>query len=160
VRRSLGYRRAALLASLLVGVLLAACGGGGASEGEEAVGSAGGGEGEGRVAVVTTVAPLRSIIENVAGDRARVTALVPEGANSHTFEPPPSAAELLAEADLIVLNGLQLELPTLELARANADEERLLLLGDRTIRSDEYVFDSRSRRAMGIPIRTCGRRQR
>ena len=141
MRRSLGYRRAALLASLLVGVLLAACGGGGASEGEEAVGSAGGGEGEGRVAVVTTVAPLRSIIENVAGDRARVTALVPEGANSHTFEPPPSAAELLAEADLIVLNGLQLELPTLELARANADEERLLLLGDRTIRSDEYVFD-------------------
>ena len=44
------------------------------------------------VSVVTTVAPLRNIVENVAGDRASVTGLVPEGMNAHTFQPPPSAA--------------------------------------------------------------------
>ncbi len=92
--------------------------------------------------VVTTVSPLRNIVQNVAGDRARVIGLVPEGVNSHTFEPPPSAAQTLAQADLIVINGLNLELPTLELARANAAPGvPILLLADHAIREDDYVFD-------------------
>ena len=92
--------------------------------------------------VVTTVSPLRNIVQNVAGDRARVVGLVPEGVNSHTFEPAPSAARTLAQADLIVINGLNLELPTLELARANAAPGvPILLLADGAITQDDYVFD-------------------
>jgi ABC-type Zn uptake system ZnuABC Zn-binding protein ZnuA len=99
-------------------------------------------ETETRLRVVTTVAPLRSIIENVGGDRIALTALVPEGTNSHTFEPPPSAARDLAEANLIIINGLNLELPTLELARATAPQAvPLVLLGDEAITPDQYVFD-------------------
>ena len=55
--------------------------------GDEAAGEAGG-----RLRVVTTVAPLTSIAANIGGDRVRIDGLVPEGTNSHTFEPPPSAA--------------------------------------------------------------------
>ena len=140
------------LAALLIAALVAACGGPAdeaptASSAAEAQAAA-----DARpISVVTTVAPLRSIVENVAGDRAAVAALVPEGVNSHTFEPPPSAALSLAEADLIVLNGLSLELPTLELARANAPEGRILLLGDNAIGPDKYVFDFSFPAAGGHP---------
>jgi ABC-type Zn uptake system ZnuABC Zn-binding protein ZnuA len=48
----------------------------------------------------------------------------------------------LAEADLILINGLQLEEPTLELAEANKkDDAVILLLGEETISEDEYLYD-------------------
>ncbi len=99
-------------------------------------------ESDDSLVVVTTVAPLRSIIEEVGGDRITVVALVPEGTNSHTFEPPPSAVREIERADLIVINGLNLELPTLELAEAGrSDDTPILLLGDSAVSPDEYVFD-------------------
>ncbi len=105
-----------------------------------------------RFLVVTTVAPLRNIIEEVGGDRINVVALVPEGTNSHTFDPPPSAVGEIERADLIVINGLNLELPTLELAEANADEETpIVLLGNRAVSPDEYVFDFSFPEADGNP---------
>ena len=95
-----------------------------------------------RLLVVTTVAPLRNIIEEVGGDRIAVVALVPEGTNSHTFDPPPSAVGEIEKADLIIINGLNLELPTLELAEANAaDNTPIILLGNLAVSPDEYVFD-------------------
>ena len=92
--------------------------------------------------LVTTVAPITSIVENVAGDRARVTGIVPEGVNSHTFRPVPSDARTMAKADLIIMNGLHLEIPTLKLARANKRPDTpILLLADRTVSRQDYVFD-------------------
>ncbi len=140
------------LGVLLLAALVAACGG--PADESPAATSAAAGDAAAEappVSVVTTVAPLRNIVENVAGDRASVTGLVPEGMNAHTFQPPPSAARLLAEADLIVLNGLSLELPTLELAQANAPASRILLLGESTISEDEYVFDFSFPAAAGHP---------
>ena len=72
--------------------------------------------GDGRLRVVTTVAPITSIAASVGGEHVEITGIVPEGTNSHTFEPRPSVAELLAEADVLYLNGLRLEEPTAELA--------------------------------------------
>ena len=121
------------LASAIVGVLVAACG-----DGTDEAGN----DDEDTIRVVTTVAPLRNIIENVGGDRVTVTAIVPEGTNSHTFEPSPSVARDVAEADLIVANGLNLELPTLELAEANRrDGVEILLLGEATVTPEQYVYD-------------------
>jgi ABC-type Zn uptake system ZnuABC Zn-binding protein ZnuA len=92
--------------------------------------------------VLTTVAPITSVVENVAGDRVEITAIVPEGVNSHTFEPVPSDAKLMTEADLIILNGLDLEIPALKMARANKRATTpILLLGDRTISEKEYIYD-------------------
>ena len=102
--------------------------------------------------VVTTVAPITSIVENVAGARARVTGIVPEGVNSHTFRPVPSDARTMARADLIILNGLYLEIPTLKLARANKRPDTpILLLADRTVTEREYVFDFSFPRDHGHP---------
>jgi ABC-type Zn uptake system ZnuABC Zn-binding protein ZnuA len=92
--------------------------------------------------VVTTVAPITSIAANVIGDCAEITGVVPEGTNSHTFEPPPSAAELMTTADVVFINGLVLEEPTKALAEANvADGVRIIELGDLTISPDEYKYD-------------------
>jgi ABC-type Zn uptake system ZnuABC Zn-binding protein ZnuA len=95
-----------------------------------------------RLKVVTTVAPITSLVENIGGTRIELEGVVPEGTNSHTFEPPPSIVSTIADADLIVINGLQLEEPTLELAEANkSDDAVILLVGDETVTPDEYKFD-------------------
>src|SRR4029434_1888722 len=60
---------------------------------------------EKKLNVVTTVAPMTSIVENIAGDKIQLTGIIPEGINSHTFEPIPSDSKLLSSADLIILNG-------------------------------------------------------
>ena len=97
---------------------------------------------EKKLHVVTTVAPITSIVENVAGDKIRLTGIIPEGINSHTFEPVPSDVKILAAADLLIVNGLDLEIPTLKLARANMKQEAaVLLLGDKTITEKEYIYD-------------------
>ena len=107
-----------------------------------AAGSPGGDADDGRLRVVTTVAPITNIAGIVGGERVRVTGLVPEGTNSHTFEPPPSAAEVLSEADLIVVNGLKLEDPTSELAAANKKAAaKIVALGDRVLPRDQWIFD-------------------
>jgi ABC-type Zn uptake system ZnuABC Zn-binding protein ZnuA len=91
---------------------------------------------------VTTVAPITSIVANIGGDVVQITGLVPEGTNSHTFEPPPSAAATLAEADVVFVNGLQLEDPTKELAAENVpDGAEVITLGEQTITQDEYIYD-------------------
>lgn len=96
----------------------------------------------GKLHVVTTVAPITSIVENIAGDKIIVTGIVPEGVNSHTFEPIPSDSKLLAGADLIIVNGLDLETPTLQLAQANLKKGATIFsLGDKTVQQADYVFD-------------------
>ena len=102
--------------------------------------------------IVTTVAPITSIVAAIAGGRADVAGLVPEGTNSHTFEPPPSAAAKLARADVLFLNGLGLEDPTRELAEASLGaDSRTVLLGDQTLTEEEYLYDFSFPRAGGKP---------
>lgn len=92
--------------------------------------------------VVTTVAPITSIVENIGGDRIQLQGVVPEGVNSHIFEPQPSLATLMSEADLIIANGLFLEEPTLQLAESNKKADApILLLGDRAITREHWQFD-------------------
>ena len=132
------------LAILLAGALAiaAACSGGSARDEDAA----------GRLRVVTTVSPLTSIAEGIGGDRIVLTGIVPEGVNSHTFEPSPSVARTLADADLIIINGLGLEEPVLDLAEASTrDDAVLLLLGERAIAHDEWVFDFSFPKSRGRP---------
>ncbi len=97
---------------------------------------------DGKLNVVTTVAPISSIVRNVGGTRIDLRGIVPDGTNSHTFEPAPSDARILAAADVIFVNGLNLELPTLELAEANLkDGAEIILLGDQTVTPDQWAFD-------------------
>ena len=127
-------RRIALVFMVILAVLGAACGSDGAATTGRKPGEP--------LHVVTTVSPVTSIAENIGGSKVRITGVVPEGANSHTFEPAPSVAKTLAEADLLVINGLLLEEPTLQLALASMRAGTpVLSLGNRTISREEWQFD-------------------
>ena len=105
-----------------------------------------------KINVVTTVAPITSIVENIAGDKVRVTGIIPEGINSHTFEPVPTDIKIVAAADLLILNGLELEIPTLKLAKANMKQSALiLLLGDKTLTEQDYIYDFSFPKSHGHP---------
>ena len=92
--------------------------------------------------VITTLSPITSIVENIGGTRIELEGIVPEGVNSHTFAPAPSVARVISQADLIVLNGLSLEEPTLEMARANKKSEAVMLtLGEQSISEEQWQFD-------------------
>lgn len=96
----------------------------------------------GKLNVVTTVAPISSIARNIGGTRIELYGIVPDGTNSHTFEPAPSDARILSQADVVFVNGLDLELPTMELAEANLrDGAEMVALGEQTITEDQWVFD-------------------
>lgn len=94
------------------------------------------------LAIATTVAPLTSIVSAVAGERAEVEGMIPEGTNSHTFEPPPRVAELVSGADLIVVNGLSLEEPVIRIAEANKKEDtEIVEVGTQVLPRDQWIFD-------------------
>ena len=110
------------------------------------------GGGSGLLNVVTTVSPITNVAQNVGGDRIEVTGIVPEGTNSHTFEPAPSDAAVLAEADIVFINGLHLEEPTRELAEANVRAGvPIVELGTQTIPSAEYIYDFSFPKSGGDP---------
>lgn len=105
-----------------------------------------------RLDVATTVAPISSIARNIGGDRIRLRGIIPDATNSHTFEPAPSDAQTLAKADLIIVNGLHLEQPTLDLAEASKRPETpIKQLGDGTTTPQEWLFDFSFPQSKGDP---------
>ena len=93
-----GKRFAALLL-MLVSVLLGSCR---SRDQERAMDS--------RPQVLTTFTVLADLARNVAGDRLQVASIVKPGAEIHGYQPTPSDIERASKADLIVENGLGLEL--------------------------------------------------
>ena len=94
------------------------------------------------IRVVATVSPITSLVENIGGTKIVLNGLIPEGTNSHTYEPSPSTVSLLAKADLIVANGLFLEVPTLKLAEANKQSDTVILrLGNTVLPESEWIYD-------------------
>lgn len=106
----------------------------------------------GRLQVMTTVAPITSIVANIAGERAEVHGVIPEGQDSHTYEPKPSVAELMSKADIVFVNGLKLEDPTKKIAEQNIPKgSEVVELGTLTINPDEYIYDFSFPKSAGKP---------
>ncbi|WP_148685537.1 metal ABC transporter substrate-binding protein [Candidatus Nitrosocosmicus hydrocola] len=104
--------------------------------------------------VVTSVAPITNIVKNIGGDKINLIGLVPEGVNSHTYEPVPSDIVKLGEADLVIINGLYLEDPMERIVNTSLNTNRniqLLKLGDNTVSPTEWVFDFSFPRDQGHP---------
>lgn len=74
-----------------------------------ACGDDSGDSGDAGVTVVASNSIVADLTANVAGDRADVVTLVGAGGDVHTFEPTPEDVAAVAEADLVVENGLELE---------------------------------------------------
>jgi ABC-type Zn uptake system ZnuABC Zn-binding protein ZnuA len=107
---------------------------------------------DGKLEVASTVSPITNLVDNVGGDRIALTGLVPEGVNSHTYEPAPTDARVLGRARLFFANGLHLEEPLMKLAEANLDEQaEIVKLGDITVSEGERIYDFSFPREAGNP---------
>jgi zinc/manganese transport system substrate-binding protein len=62
-----------------------------------------------RPKVVASFSVLGDMVREVAGGRAQITTLVGPNGDAHVFEPSPADARTLAEANLVIVNGLGLE---------------------------------------------------
>ena len=71
--------------------------------------SAGGVRAQDRVNVVTSFSILGDFVKNVGGARVSVTTLVGPDGDVHVYTPAPADAKKIADAKLLVINGLGLE---------------------------------------------------
>ena len=65
--------------------------------------------GPGAIRVVTTTTVFADIVRSVGGTRADVRSIIPPGVGPEDYEPKPDDARLLADAQLIVSNGVGLD---------------------------------------------------
>jgi ABC-type Zn uptake system ZnuABC Zn-binding protein ZnuA len=133
--------RKSIVAIAIVG-LVASCGET-TENGVPSVGCELGAPVDGVLTIATTVAPITSIVANIAGGTNTViSGIVPEGTNSHTFEPKPSDAKTLETADIVFINGLVLEEPTKDLALANLKDGAIICeLGTEILPESDYIYD-------------------
>ncbi len=73
-----------------------------------------------KLRVVTTLEIFADFARNVGGDRVDVTALLPPGADPHTYELAPAQLADIARADVIFVNGLAFEEAALGAIERNA----------------------------------------
>lgn len=94
--------------------------------------------------VVTTVTILQDMAQMIAGDELVVKCLMPIGGDPHLHEPTPGDARKVAEADLVLVNGLTLEGWLNELiANAGSDAEVVTVTeGVNAIESQTYKNSS------------------
>jgi ABC-type Zn uptake system ZnuABC Zn-binding protein ZnuA len=123
-------RSAVRRASVAVAVILvAACGPAASAPGATTSGSAN--SAEGALKVVTTTTVFADIVQNVGGSRVAATSIIPPGVGPEDYEPKPDDARKLADAKLIVSNGVGLDdfLDRL-LASGTGGQTPQLVLGD------------------------------
>ncbi|MGH8067957.1 MAG: metal ABC transporter substrate-binding protein [Candidatus Entotheonellia bacterium] len=102
--------------------------------------------------VITSIPPVTDLVRQVGGDAIRLQTLVPAGVSSHTFQPTPGDVQYLTQADLVILNGLNLELAIEKLLRCCGNPKATLLkLGDHTISQEEWMFGFSFPKSQGNP---------
>ncbi len=84
------------------------------------------------VSVVTTSNILADWVQEVGQDRVDVLSLLPANADPHTYQPGAQDITQVAEADLVLSVGLELEAGWFEELVANAagDQDRVFAIGD------------------------------
>ena len=107
---------AAILALALAAAALSAACGGGNKAGNST-----------QIKVTATLGLFGDLVHQVGADRVQVSALVPNGSDPHTYEPPPGQIAKLGQAKLVVMNGLDLEAGLKKVIRENASSSATVL---------------------------------
>jgi ABC-type Zn uptake system ZnuABC Zn-binding protein ZnuA len=78
---------------------------------------------------VATTSVFADLVQQVGGSHVNASSLVPPGGEVHTFDPTPADIARVADADLIVTNGLGLDDWVADLARDSGTRAPVLVLG-------------------------------
>src|ERR1041385_9426512 len=65
----------------------------------------------GKKLILATTTLFADMAANVGGDRIKADSIVPAGSHVEEFEPKPEDSKKVAQADLIIKNGLDLDDP-------------------------------------------------
>lgn len=102
--------------------------------------------------IVCTTGMIGDAVAKVAGDRARVTALMGPGVDPHLYKASQGDLQKLSQADVIFYNGLHLEGKMVEILEKvgktrpviavsdGIDESRILQLGNLTDTHDPHIW--------------------
>ena len=135
LRPDLGRVLARLVALIVLAALAATgCGGSAGGRSDASV------PGPDTVRVVATTTVLADLVANVAGSRAVVSSLVPAGGVVETFDPSPSDVADVADADLIVVNGLGLDGWAVDLIEDSGSTARVVRLAE-DLEGVEYISE-------------------
>lgn len=129
-----------LLATLAVASLVSGCG---SSDGSSA------GDSSDTVQVAATTPQVADIVSAVGGDAVSVEILMPVGTDPHDFEPKPSDIAKLADADLVVRSGGDLDEWVVKAAKTagytaapvNLANSAKLIAADSEAHGDEHAED-------------------
>ena len=143
----------AALGALAVALLPGACS---SSDNNSTSSVAAGASGSKTLNVVTTVAPLTNIVQNIGGNRIDLAGIIPDGVDSHTFEPRPENAKELANADVFIMNGAHLEGSSEKVAESNLkDSSKIYKLAESTLSGDDektgFLYDFSFPKSGGDP---------
>lgn len=101
-------------------------------------------ETDSRPLVVASASIFADMAEVIAGDHLRVQMVVPIGGDPHIYEPTPNDVRLVAQADLVLVNGLTFEGWMNELIENSGTQAKTITIteGIGTIESEEYANSS------------------
>ena len=121
-----------IVAAVLGGALLAGCGAAGSG------GTPSGPPGDAdAIEVVASTTVLADLVRQVGGSHVNVASLVPPGGEVHTFDPTPADIARVADADLVVMNGLGLDEWVADLATASGSDAPIVRLGEEIDRATD-----------------------
>jgi ABC-type Zn uptake system ZnuABC Zn-binding protein ZnuA len=113
------------LAILVASIVVAGCSGP-----DAAGGSRGSTPAPDAIDVVASTTVLADLVRQVGGTRVNVSSLVPPGGEVHTFDPTPADIARVADADLVMTNGLGLDDWVEDLARDSGAQAPIVALGE------------------------------
>ena len=112
---------------------------------------------DGKVYVVTTTTMITDMVKQIAGDKVRLKSLMGPGVDPHLYEPIPTDAIALSEADVIFYNGLKLEgqmssdLMKMKGVALSSVVDKNILKGDES-HPDPHIWGSASMWSGCVPI--------
>jgi len=98
--------------------------------------------GAGKLKVAATISVVQNLVEEVGGKRVEVSTIVPVGGSPETFQPKPSDAGRISEAEVVFENGLGLEAWLHDLLQSAGNEEQTVVTlseGLKPIDDDEHA---------------------
>jgi len=100
-----------------------------------------------RPLVVATSSIVADIVRRVGDDSFDVVSVIPNGFDSHTYEPKPSEIEMIADADLVVMASADLNEKITQLVELSTDDSNVLDLNAASLAAEDFITKASSSRS-------------
>lgn len=102
-------------------------------------------ESSGKLKIVCTTSIIADAVSEITGDSCIVIALMGPGTDPHLFKPTKASLDHMADADVIVSNGLHLEGRMQEVLHKLGRSKQVVFIGD-TLSKDQQLYGDASKK--------------